>query len=320
MLRNTFALFVSVIVLSACQNSPASKAKNELSERLQRTIEIAHEPQNPYILVEAHRGSLALDRPENSVVAIEHAIEIGVDWVELDVHITADNQLVLVHDDTLDRTTTLSGRVDSYSLAEISAAKLVREDGAITDQHPPSLFEALDLMAGRMLFRLDIKCGDACVEQAYRMVKDKGMMNHAVYTETTRLNALAAGLTDEDIIVVGEKIEVIAHPDLIAEGVDYVQVKDFEADQPPLELMSAFAPFVRMVVYPYSDLRSGGRGDARSAVHPDDGWGWLAGIGGDIFLTDRPEALIEYLDLRGLRNRVPIEPATPNISRRGSAK
>lgn len=69
-------------------------------------------------LVMAHRGGGGL-WPENTLYAFERAAEIGVDVIETEIHSTADNNLVLIHDATVDRTTNGTGRVNSLTLREL---------------------------------------------------------------------------------------------------------------------------------------------------------------------------------------------------------
>jgi glycerophosphoryl diester phosphodiesterase len=72
-------------------------------------------------LVIAHRGGSAI-APENTLVAFENAVRLGADGVELDVRPSRDGRVVLMHDETLDRTTTLRGPVSGYTAAELAAA------------------------------------------------------------------------------------------------------------------------------------------------------------------------------------------------------
>jgi len=69
-------------------------------------------------MVIAHQGGEGL-RPSNTMLAFENAVALGVDVLEMDVHSTADGALVLIHDDTVDRTTDGTGRVNDLTLAEI---------------------------------------------------------------------------------------------------------------------------------------------------------------------------------------------------------
>ena len=75
------------------------------------------------VIVVAHRGDWR-NFPENSLEAIDNAIKMGVDIVELDVKKTKDGELILMHDRTLDRTTTGKGKVEDHTLAEIKDLRL----------------------------------------------------------------------------------------------------------------------------------------------------------------------------------------------------
>ena len=72
-------------------------------------------------LVVAHRGASA-DAPENTIPAFQLAVDMGADAIEVDVHLTADGKLAVIHDETLDRTTDLTGAVAAMTLARIRRA------------------------------------------------------------------------------------------------------------------------------------------------------------------------------------------------------
>jgi glycerophosphoryl diester phosphodiesterase len=74
-------------------------------------------------LIASHRGG-SLERPENSPTAFRHTAALPVDQVEFDIHPTADGEIVVIHDATLDRTTSGSGPVAARSLAELKALTL----------------------------------------------------------------------------------------------------------------------------------------------------------------------------------------------------
>ncbi len=114
------------------------------------------------VAISAHRAVSALDQPENSIAAIEatgRAIPNAI--LELDAVLTNDRQLVLMHDDTMDRTTTGRGRVADLTLAQVKQARLKASDGALTRAAPPTLGEALDA-AGRVgaIASIDLKPAD----------------------------------------------------------------------------------------------------------------------------------------------------------------
>jgi glycerophosphoryl diester phosphodiesterase len=114
------------------------------------------------VAISAHRAVSALDQPENSIAAIEatgRAIPNAI--LELDAVLTKDRHLVLMHDDTMDRTTTGRGRVADLTLAQVEQARLKASDGALTRAAPPTLGDALDA-AGRVgaIASIDLKPAD----------------------------------------------------------------------------------------------------------------------------------------------------------------
>src|SRR5215469_7045550 len=71
------------------------------------------------VVVIAHRGGSGL-RPENTLAAFDHALTLGVGGLECDVHLSADGEIVVIHDDTLRRTTDRQGRVASLTADELA--------------------------------------------------------------------------------------------------------------------------------------------------------------------------------------------------------
>ncbi len=115
---------------------------------------------NPDILTIAHRG-LWSAAPENSLAAIRAAAQLGVEFVEIDTQTTADGHLVVIHDKTLDRTTSAKGIVGSTSFAAVRDARLRAgaggETATVTDERVPTLEEALEEARGRVFVNIDTK-------------------------------------------------------------------------------------------------------------------------------------------------------------------
>jgi glycerophosphoryl diester phosphodiesterase len=109
----------------------------------------------------AHRGASAL-APENTIAAFERAVELGADVIELDLHMSQDGELVVIHDDTLDRTTDGSGPVHQRSLAELMRLDAGRWFGkGFAGQRIPRLDEVLDRFAGKVQLALEVKASSA---------------------------------------------------------------------------------------------------------------------------------------------------------------
>lgn len=99
----------------------------------------------------AHRGLWNGELPENSAASFRSAVENGF-GIELDVHITADDRLIVFHDDTLDRMCGVSGKVADKTMAELRALRLKG-----TEHIMPTFGEFLDIVDGRVPLIIEIK-------------------------------------------------------------------------------------------------------------------------------------------------------------------
>lgn len=109
-------------------------------------------------LVAAHRGQPDQSAAENAMSSFRASLAAGVPFLEIDVATTRDGVLVLMHDDTLDRTTTGSGAVTERTWAELQAVRIKRPDGAVLEDRVPRLDDVLrwGRTAGAW-FELDVK-------------------------------------------------------------------------------------------------------------------------------------------------------------------
>ena len=107
-----------------------------------------HDPASKKVLVASHRGDWR-NYPENSLPALRSAIDRGVDIVEIDLKMTSDSVLVLMHDARIDRTTTGRGRVCDITFDSICKVSLRAGQGVATHWKVPTLEEALLICKGR---------------------------------------------------------------------------------------------------------------------------------------------------------------------------
>lgn len=126
-------------------------------------------------LVAVHRaGGFAPGIPENSLAGIRRAAELGAAFAEIDIRQTADGEYVLMHDATLDRTTTGEGDINALTLTELRSLYLRDNGGRITVERIPTLMEALTLARESGIYlELDLKEMDP--EQAARIVQGAGL-------------------------------------------------------------------------------------------------------------------------------------------------
>ena len=120
-----------------------------------RSIEAFLSLDRPRVI--AHRGA-SWQMPENTLAAFARAIELGADMVELDVALSRDDELVVIHDATLERTTSGSGRVRDKTLHELQQLEAGRSAGPDhTTERIPTLAAVLDLAQERTLLNIEIK-------------------------------------------------------------------------------------------------------------------------------------------------------------------
>jgi glycerophosphoryl diester phosphodiesterase len=103
-----------------------------------------------------HRGALGY-APENTLASFQKGLELGADMLELDVHLSRDGELVVIHDPTLDRTTNGTGYIKNYTVKELKQFDASKRFDAYRGEHIPILQEVFDLMQKRVNFAVDIK-------------------------------------------------------------------------------------------------------------------------------------------------------------------
>jgi glycerophosphoryl diester phosphodiesterase len=126
------------------------------------------------ILKIGHRGAKGYE-PENTLVSFEKAIAIGADGIELDVHLSMDEHLIVIHDETIDRTTNGKGFVNKMTLRELKSFT-INEKNTI-----PTLEEVLDLVNQRCFVNIELKNQDTAekvVELIENYISDKNW-NHS---------------------------------------------------------------------------------------------------------------------------------------------
>ncbi len=140
-------------------------------------------PCTPHVI--AHRGASGRF-PENTLSAFEHAVEVGTDWIELDVVTTADDVVIVSHDTRVDRCTDGTGKFADMTLAQVKQLDAgVRFGEAFAGTKIPTLDEALDVIGdGRVRLCFEIKGDDTdhYIRNAYatvQLLQRRGFLRYA---------------------------------------------------------------------------------------------------------------------------------------------
>ncbi len=141
------------------------------------------------VFVTGHRGFSGA-APENTLAAFRAAIDAGCDMIELDIHLSHDREVVVIHDDTLERTTTGKGNVADQTFTELKRW----DAGAwfsprFAGERIPSLAEVLKLARNRILVNIELKKGknfpytmEELADLALREVEKAGMENQVLFS------------------------------------------------------------------------------------------------------------------------------------------
>jgi glycerophosphoryl diester phosphodiesterase len=269
-----------------------------------------HMPADQKVMVAAHRGDWR-NAPENSLQAYKLAIAMGVDIIEVDLDKTRDGVIVIMHDPTLDRTTTGKGKTADFTLAELKALHL-RDGLHVPTQHTiPTLEEVMLLAKGKVLVNLDHSF--PFYREAYDILVKTGTLQQAIFKADESYEQLKERYPDligkitympvTDI----EDQTARAHVDTYLAGMHPVACEiNFEHDTASIIQNPGFIKKgqARIWVNSLWPRLSGGHDDERAVVSGDtaDTWGWLIDHGANIIQTDRPAALLNYLRKKHLHD------------------
>ena len=305
-MKRVFACLLALVVLTGCSGEARQSAAPENRAEGLRARLLAGD--TTAVFVVAHRGDWRY-APENSIAAIEHSIAVGVDVVELDLQLTRDSVLIVMHDATLNRTTTGKGRVADWTLDSIRTLKLKNGCGIRTKHAVPTLEEALLAAKGRVLVNLDK--ADRYFDLVAPVLERTG---------TTRQIVMKGSKPADEVLALYGKYldEVIYMPIVNLDSENAAELmQDYISDLKPAacELLYAQAEDTAMPLRMRDTLRGqaliwyntlwdtvcGGHDDDLSLEDPDAAFGYLIDtLGARIIQTDRAEHLLSYLRQRGL--------------------
>lgn len=294
---NIFSLLlIFCISLSVSGQDRASEIRSKLLNRDQSSV-----------MVVAHRGDWRY-APENSLPAIDNAIKMGVDIIELDVQRTKDGKFILMHDKDLDRTTTGKGAVADWTLDSIQTLKLKNGCNIKTKEIVPTLEEALLHVKGKALVNLDK--ADRYFDEIYLLLEKTGTTKQVIMkgSKSAEEVRMQFGKYLSDVIYMPivnlDKEGAEEQIDLFVQDMNPVAFELlFEKDSNPLPLKIKDKLNGKSLIWYNTlwDTMAGGHDDDMALEDIDGAYGYLIDtLNARIIQTDRPAYLIDYLRSRGL--------------------
>lgn len=311
MTRSKILLPIAIILFLAGNVNASSKAKNccnkDQKEKVESIIKCLNDPKDKHVLVGAHRADWR-NFPENSLEGIESAINMGVDIIELDLKMTSDSVLILMHDSKVDRTTTGKGAVSSYTLDSLKTLRLKSGCGVETSSKVPTLEEALMVCKDRAVVNIDqgYKYYDMVIAVLKKTGTTRQILIKGSYPAATVLKDFSKQT--------GEKMMYMPIIDFRTKGAEKL-FEDYLKTMPAMAyeiVWKEWTPEVENCIKTVLEKNAkvwtnsmwaslcGGLDDDVALKDPEKIYGKHLTLGATLIQTDRPEKLISYLRSKGL--------------------
>jgi len=279
-----------VVILYACQSSPTEQRDKSTLPQFNaeafenyglRTFFSWRSDRIP--LISAHRGGPYPGYPENAIETFQHIIDSIPAIIECDIAMTKDSVLIMMHDNTLDRTTNGAGLVAEQLWKDLQRLNLKDNEGVLTDFKIPTLEEVLIWGKGKALFTLDVKRG-VPFNMVVAAIEKYQMENYAAVISYNANDALKIYALNEQLMIsvsIGDSASYAAHQ---AMGI-------------PDENMLAFVGVREPNTSHYEKLHAKGIStilgvlgnlDRKAMAEGDDLYRGFVQRGADVLATDRP--------------------------------
>lgn len=291
--KRLFSLFFALCILSTLNARPCDSHSPKADSR---------------ILVASHRGDWQV-APENSIAAFTAAILAGVTIIETDVRLTKDKQCVLLHDTMLDRTTNGRGALADTTLEEVRSLRLRDALGTLTQEHVPTLKEALLLAKAHNVYLYLDKAGTnngEAIPHILALAKELDALQHLLFVLNWPYEKAHAVFKDDltrvqFCPVISDNIPELTHyvDTWLTKAAPFAfqfRFNSLETLSFKILLPKVLSTSSRAFIAATWATHTAGHDDALSlTTTPEAGWGWLIQHGFTILETNHPRALLHYL-------------------------
>lgn len=263
------------------------------------------------VLVAAHRGTCMGNIPCNTSMAFNFALANGADIIELDITRSADGTLYVFHPGKEPDFLHTNRLITSMHDDEVSALRLCNSEGTETQYSVPKLDDILEELKGRCVINLD-KTFD-WPEEIIACVRRHDMVDQALIKteQDPRFYDLIERIAPDFAYMtfahdVDRDTDQLLHRNLNYLGTEALFTTE-ESEFATLEYhekmhKKGLLTWANAIVFNYKTIHSAGHTDDISIMgQPDNGWGYLAGLGYDMIQTDWAFACAKYLEEKGYR-------------------
>ena len=292
---------LAALAFAACSQEP------QYATRVEKILAEINDPNSDYIAVISHRGDWR-NYPENSIPAIESIIRMGVDMMELDVKMTKDSVMVLMHDKTINRMTNGKGLVSDITYDSLMTFNMKRAHNVTTDSiKVPTLRQAFECCKDRILINVDH--AHNYYKEIVELAEEMGMTGQVLMKGKKSIDQVAADMAPYKnnllympIIDINKEKGQQLFYDYVNRGVVPMafevcwQENGEEMEKCVAEIKKMGSKLWVNTFWPSVCGGFGNDDDAAlDAADPADVYGQYVEMGASLIQTDRPEMLIKYL-------------------------
>lgn len=288
-----------VLLLACCTNTEDIGLGDEPEEQTgtpyhQVVIQKLNDKPDGYVMIMAHRGDWK-NAPENSIAGIQRCIDLGLDMVEVDVKKTKDGKLILMHDNTLDRTTDGHGNVSDFTWDELKKLRLRDANGFITDHSIPLLEEAM--LAARDKIFVFVDKSYEHLNEVYRVLQQTGTLGQAAVDGIATFSQYKTDYPD-----IWREMNLVPR---VGKGQPQAYIDSHIANEdnvfffPSCNLALAQSAEFQRVVDSERWLMFSTLSSTSCSEDFESAWVWAIDNGMDIIITDKPKALLGFLRKNG---------------------
>ena len=298
----------AALAFAACSQEP------QYATRVEKILAEINNPNSDYIAVISHRGDWR-NYPENSIPAIESIIRMGVDMMELDVKMTKDSVMVLMHDKTINRMTNGKGLVSDITYDSLMTFNMKRAHNVTTDSiKVPTLRQAFECCKDRILINVDH--AHNYYKEIVELAEEMGMTGQVLMKGKKSIDQVAADMAPYKnnllympiIDINKEKGQQLFYDYVNRDVVPMAFEVCWQENGEEMEKCVAEIKKMgsKLWVNTFWPSVCGGFGNdddaALDAADPADVYGQYVEMGASLIQTDRPELLIKYLESIGRRD------------------
>lgn len=261
------------------------------------------------VMVAAHRGDWR-NAPENSLLGFKSAADMGVDIVELDLGKTKDGVIIIMHDQTIDRTTNGKGKPGDYTFDEIRKFGLRNGLGRVTPNVIPTLEEVMIALKGKNVM-VNLDKSYPYYEEAFAILQKTGTLKQAIFKAEVAYADLKQRYPDLVDKITYMPIVNLSKPEAKQIITDYLaNMKPFAFEMNFGKDTSAILADNKFITTKGTRVWLNSLWASLNAGHDDDtaieggnlkdSWDWLIAHGATVIQTDRPKEMIKYLQARKL--------------------